>query len=420
MIPPPFLKKLAVALAFASAVSILIGVSVSQILLAVALGVLLLSGLPLRWPPVAKPLGLFLIWTLIALAASPDPRAGTDQVRKMFVFLIVLVVYSCLRNVGTTKWLALAWMAVGTVTAGRGLLQYVRDIAAAKEANLDFYHFYVVDRISGFMSHWMTFSGQQLFILLLLVAFLLFAPDLKKFSWIAVPCAAAVGLALLLSQTRSIWLAAVVAGCYLLFSWRRWAILAMPVILAVAFLGSPEAVKIRVRSIANPENKTDSNMHRQICRRTGWAMIAAHPIFGVGPDEIRKPAVFFAYLPKDVPQPLPDGFYEHLHNIYIQYAAERGIPAMLFLVGALLLAWRDFHRALGKLPAGRSERRFQLQAAIACIIGTLVGGVYEYNLNDTEVLTMFLSILCCGYVAADGATAPRAPLPIETPITAET
>ena len=215
----------------------------------------------------------------------------------MFVFLILLVVYSCLRNVGTTKWLALAWMAVGTVTAGRGLLQYVRDVAAAKEANVDFYHFYVVDRISGFMSHWMTFSGQQLFILLLLGAFLLFAPDLKKFSWIAVPCAAAVGLALLLSQTRSIWLAAVVAGCYLLFSWRRWAILAMPVILAVAFLGSPEAVKIRVRSIANPETKTDSNMHRQICRRTGWAMITAHPVFGVGPDEIRKPAVFFAYLP---------------------------------------------------------------------------------------------------------------------------
>lgn len=405
-------------LAFASAVSILIGVSVSQILLALALGVLLLSGLPLRWPPIAKPLGLFLIWTFVSLAFSPDPRAGTDQVRKMFVFLLLMVVYSTIRKVSVAKWLVLSWMALGTLTAGKGLIQYIKDIAAAKEAHVDFYHFYVVDRISGFMSHWMTFSGQQLFVLLPLGAFLLFAPDLRKRLWLAVPCGLAVGLALVLSQTRGIWAAAVVAGVYLIWSWRKVAVLAVPVVLGLGLLAAPEAVKVRVRSITNPDTKTDSNTHRVICWRTGRAMIQAHPLVGVGPDEIRKPAVFFAYLPKDIAQPLPDGFYEHLHSIYFQYAAERGIPAMLFLVGAVLMAWRDFQRALAKLPPGRSDRRFLLQTAIACIIGTLVGGIGEYNLNDTEVLTMFLAIMCCGYVAVEGAAALRIPAPIPTPINA--
>jgi len=30
-------------------------------------------------------------------------------------------------------------------------------------------------------------------------------------------------------------------------------------------------------------------------------------------------------VPADVRRPLPDGWYGHLHNIYLQFAAERGI-----------------------------------------------------------------------------------------------
>lgn len=64
------------------------------------------------------------------------------------------------------------------------------------------------------------------------------------------------------------------------------------------------------------------------------------------------------------------------------------------------MAFMDFHRAMRGLPPGRSARRFLLQAAIACLIGTMVGGLFEKNLGDTEVLTMFLVIMCFGYLAA--------------------
>ncbi len=103
----------------------------------------------------------------------------------------------------------------------------------------DFYHFYIADRIRGFMSHWMTFSGQEFYILLLAAAFLLFAPDIRKWRWLGLPCAAVVGIALVLSDTRSIWIAAVVAGFYLLWFWRKWAALAMPVLLALGLLVAP-------------------------------------------------------------------------------------------------------------------------------------------------------------------------------------
>jgi len=55
-----------------------------------------------------------------------------------------------------------------------------------------------------------------------------------------------------------------------------------------------------------------------------------------------------------------------------------------------------FRKARGKLPPGRSDEKFLLHAGVAVIIGTLVAGVFEYNLNDTEVLTMFLSMICIG------------------------
>jgi putative inorganic carbon (HCO3(-)) transporter len=399
LVPPPFLKRLALWLACASAVAILLSIAISTILLALAVAFLLLSGLPLRWPRIAIPLGLFLAWTVLALAFSPDPRFGIPSVRKVVIYLFLLIIYSAVRTLNEAKWLILAWTGVGTFTAGRGLFQYAADRAGAKAAHEDFYHFYIADRISGFMSHWMTFSGQELYILLLILAFLLYAPGVRRYLWLLLPCGAVVGLALILSLTRTVWVAAVAASFYLVWNWKKWAALAMPVILAVGLLFAPTAIQERVRSLINPHGQTDSNEHRKIVWRTGLRMIAAHPVFGVGPEEIRKREVFLAYLPSDVHLPLPEGDYEHLHNIYIHYAAECGVPAALFLTAALVMALFDFHRALRLWPGGRSLRRCILYAATACVIGTMVSGLFEKNLGDTEVLTMFLSIASLGYLA---------------------
>jgi O-antigen ligase len=407
------LSRLSLWLTLAAAGTIMLGVAWWEILLALALGFLLLSGLPLRWPRIAAPLGLFLVWTLLSLAFSPDPAFGMAQVRKMYVFLTLLVVYSVVTDPRTARWLAYIWMAIGTFTAGKGLVQFLRDIAvwAATAGHQDFYHFYIADRIRGFMSHWMTFSGQELFVLLILTAFVLFGPRDRYRLWIWLPCGAVVFVALVASNTRGVWIAAIAAGLYLLWEWRRWAALAMPaIILLVALLG-PSAVRERVDSLLHPHGATDSNEHRIIVWRTGWEMIKAHPLLGVGPDMVRKKSIQDEYRPKDIPLPLPDGFYEHAHNIYIQYAAERGIPATLFIVAAMGLALYDFRRALKALPPGRSTERFLLQAAIAVIIGTAVGGITEYNLNNSGVLPMFLTTMCLGYTAVS-LQKPRSPAPV--------
>jgi hypothetical protein len=105
-------------------------------------------------------------------------------------------------------------------------------------------------------------------------------------------------------------------------------------------------------------------------------------------------AQFLQYIPADVPRPLPTGAYMHLHNVYLQYAAERGVPALARVPVVLGKMLWDFLRAARRLGAEEGERRFVLHGALAVMIALLSAGWYEHNLNDGHILTwLFLAVL---------------------------
>jgi len=396
----PFLFRVARWLTFGSAVAILFSIAISQILLALALAALLASGEKLRLPPFKLPLALFLLGTVISLAFSSDPAAGLPQIRKFYVFLELLVVFSTLRDLALLRRLVLVWAGTGAMIAVRGLVQFAGKVQEAHERGINFYDYYApAERMTGFMSHWMTFSGQEMFVLLMLSAFLFFAPASMKRGWAWLPCGALMSLALLLGFTRSIWLATAVSGVYLLWFLRRWLVAAVPVAAALAFLLSPAAVRERFTSLIHPKQGVDSNEFRIVTWRTGVRMLEQHPLLGVGPEGVKLH--FTDYVPSDIPRPLPSGWYGHLHNIYLHYAAERGVPTLLMLMWLLLKVLFDFWRGLRALPQGPSNRRFLLQGGIAVVIATMVAGFFELNLGDSEVLTMFLVVVACGYLALD-------------------
>jgi len=398
----PYLDRAAFYLICGSLISILLSIAASQILLGLALAVLLLSSERLRLPPIKLPLALFLAGTVISWLASGHIHDGTPQIRKFFVFTVLLLVYSTFRKISEIRALALIWAAVATLSAVRSLFQFAQKYQDSRDLHQDFYQFYIGSRITGFMSHWMTFGGEEMIVLLFLLALLFFSIERrwKAAGWF---CAAVLGLSLVLGFTRSIFLLGFPVGLlYLLWFWHKWMVAAVPVIAIVGFLVAPAALKERVTSIIQPHGTTDSNQHRSITRRAGVEMIRAHPLLGLGPEVMKDPKTFGQYVPADIPRPLPEGWYGHLHNIYIQYAAERGIPtmlAMMWLIGKVL--W-DFASALrGK--ASSTEARFVLHGAIAVILAILAEGLLEYNLGDSEVLTLFLAMIAFGYVAKEAA-----------------
>lgn len=390
-------EAIALYLALACPVAALVSIAASQLLLAVAVVALLFSRLRLRLPPIWLPLAVFIAGTLVSLAVSEQPVAGLPQLRKLFAFFVLLAVFSVLETLAQARRLVLAWAVVAAASTVVGLAQFAAKLSEARRLGVSFYEHYVSERISGFMSHWMTFGGQLMLVGLVVLAWWIFGPHGRWSRWLLPLCGCLIGAGLLLNMTRSIWLAAGAGAIYLIWSWQpRWLVL-LPVTFALFLWLSPDPVRTRLASIYRPKKEVDSNMHRVVCWRTGWRMIRAHPWFGLGPEMVRLR--FMDYLPADAPQPLPTGWYGHLHNTYLHYAAERGIPTALALVWLLAQAFWELASAARRLPRLAGDARFLLYGAAAAVLGIAVSGLFEVNLGDSEVLMLFLAILACGYFA---------------------
>ena len=374
--------------------SILFSIAVSQILLALALATLLLSSTKLRLPPIKLPLALFMTATVVSLLASGHIQEGMPQIRKFYVFFVLLVAYSTFRKISEIRVLVLLWAGIATLSAARSLFQFWRIYQQSQAQHAGFYEFYVGSRITGFMSHWMTFGGEEMIVLLLLASCLFFSSE-RRWKTAAWFCAAILACSMVLGFTRSIFLLGFPIGLlYLLWFWKKWLVAAVPIVaLLVVFLG-PHALRERITSVVEPHAE-DSNRHREILRETGEIMIRAHPWLGLGPEQVKYQ--INQWIPAS-DLPLPSGDYEHLHNLYLQYAAERGLPALLIFFWLIAKILWDFARALRRKPAGR-EARFVLHGAIAVILAILAEAFAEYNLGDSEVLTMFLAVVAFGYIA---------------------
>jgi O-antigen ligase len=383
--------SIAFGLTAAAAAAGLVSIAASQILLGLALAWLLAVRRQLKFPACAWALAAFLAWTLLSAALSPDPRAALPQIRKFYVWLAFPVVYTAVRSQRQARTMLTGIAVASTASALWSLVQFARKWQDARALHVDFYQHYVADRTTGFMSHWMTFGSHMTIALSILLAGSLWAWR-GRARILGATATFAVAVALALGFTRSVWAGAAVACLILVWRWKRWLIALAPIALLLALAVGPAALRERVQSAWSP-TAADSNLHRVALRETGWIMLHAKPIFGFGPEQIERNVD--AYMP-DLYKPIPkEWWYGHLHNLYLQYAAERGVPALavfLLFVGWML---RDLLHA-----TRHRDLRFTSLAAIASVAGILVGGWWELNLGDSEVLGLFLSVTAAALAGA--------------------
>ena len=335
--------------------------------------------------------------TVISLLVSGHIQEGMPQIRKFYVFFILLVTYSTFRKLSEVRNIVLLWTGIATLSALRSFFQFWRIYQQSQAQHAGFYEFYVGSRITGFMSHWMTFGAEEMIVLLLLLSYVFFAGErrFKTACWLS---AGILALSMVLGFTRSIFLLGFPLGLlYLLWFWKKWLVAAAPAVALIAFFLGPQALKERIASVVEPHGDVDSNRFRAVTRETGMVIIRAHPWLGIGPEQVKYQ--FDRWVPQSA-RPLPTGFYGHLHNVYLQYAAERGLPVFLIFLWLIAKILWDFARALRRKPID-PEARFVLHGAIAVIIAILAEGFAEYNLGDSEVLTMFLVVVACGYLALE-------------------
>jgi len=196
----------------------------------------------------------------------------------------------------------------------------------------------------------------------------------------------AIVVALFLTLGRGAWVGTSIAVA-VIFSLRNFRLMAaIPIVVAMAFALAPDTVTRRMTSIF--DLKDPSNRDRVAMLKTGMAMTQAHPLTGVGPNMIEK--VYTQYrAPGAVAQT-----NQHLHNVPMQIAAERGIPALCVFFWFVIRLGRDLLRMFRS-----GDNRVLAATGLASLIAMLAAGMFEYNFGDSEFQMLFLVLITLPFAA---------------------
>ena len=333
-------------------------------------------------PRFFLPLALYAGWTLVSAAFSSDPVASFKDCRQLVLWLMVPLVARLAYGARARQAVDVI-IAVGAAGALVGIVQY----AMFGYDNLS-------QRPVGLLSHYMTYSGVLMLVAGAALARLLFVSREWVWPGIAVP---ALLVALAVTQARNAWVGMFVALCCLL-AIRNWKLVVIaPLVAALFVVIAPAGIRNRAFSIVDRNDPT--NRDRIAMISMGAAMVRDHPVFGVGPEMIQR--VYADYRPSYAVNPTNP----HLHNVPVQIAAERGLPALAlwiwFVVAALVELARQLQRRMAPAVAA---------AGVAAVAGMLAAGLFEYNFGDSEFLMLFLGLITLPF-AASRASTPAATAP---------
>jgi O-antigen ligase len=382
----PALERATLALLLCFVASLQISIAAANILLALMTVCWIAQMIQEKTRPTVP--GVF--WPLLAYAAitvvisvfSLDRRTSLIDDKQLVLFVIVPAVYQIAR--GERAGLVVdVIVSVGAASAAFGIIQY----GLLHYDNLG-------RRPEGAMSHYMTYSGLLMLVICASAARLIFGRRGRMWPALVMP---ALVVALALTLGRSAWVGASIAIALLLALKDVKLTILLPVFVAILFAIAPGTVTRRVMSIFDVQEPT--NQDRLAMIEIGARIVREHPLTGVGPNMI--PRVYEEYRPDYA----INRVNPHLHNVPLQIAAERGVPAALvwlwFVVALVVALARLFRTETDPVPAA---------AALAAVAAMLAAGLFEYNFGDSEFLMLFLVLVTLPFAAAHSETGtPRRP-----------
>jgi O-antigen ligase len=316
-------------------------------------------------PPFFLPLVAYALATLVSVITSLDPLTSLVDAKEILLFLVVPIVYRLGRG-SHASILATVIISVGAGTAAYGLVQY---------GILQFDT--LGQRPQGSMGHYMTFSGLLMLVLCLAGARVLWRGADRVWAGLVIPALVA---ALAVTLTRSAWVGAGTGVGLLLVLKNRKLLVTVPVIAGLLIALAPASVAERVYSTFDLQDPT--NRDRFAMARAGAGMIRDHPFTGVGPDMVQ--VTYPAY--RDVGG--VNAVNPHLHNVPLQIAAERGLPALALWLWFVIATMRELAARFRD-----DESRGLAAAGLAAMAAMIAAGMFEYNFGDSEFLMLFLVLV---------------------------
>jgi O-antigen ligase len=322
-------------------------------------------------PRFFLPLAVYAALTLVAAVASADPASGLADSKQLLLFALVPAVYHFARG-DRARLVVNVLITVGALSAAVGIVQY----GILHYDNLG-------QRPRGTLGPYMTYSGLLMLVISAAAARVLFERRDRLWPALVMP---ALLVAVVVTFTRSAWVGASVAVALLCIIKDKRLIAVVPILVALFFAVAPGRLTDRFLSIFDPRDLTGRD--RLAMLRAGAAMVADHPLTGVGPNMVER--VYPAYRdPLAVERVVP-----HLHNVPMQIAAERGLIALAVWIWFIVRATHDL------LVRARVRRdRFLPATGLAAIAAMLTAGFFEYNFGDSEFLMLFLVLITLPFAA---------------------
>jgi O-antigen ligase len=352
-----------------------LSIAAAQILLTVAVVSWLVSHIArserLAAPPFFWPLVAYAALTLVSAGFSIDPEESFTDSKQLVLFMLVPLTYDLARGARANSVLSVI-LTIGAASAFVGIVQY---------AVLNFDG--LGRRPQGTLSHWMTYSGTLMLVICAAVARLLYGTSGRLWAAFVMP---ALLVALSLTLTRGAWVG-VAVGVAALFLSKDFRLLALiPIVAVIGIVLAPQALTDRVYSIFDRHDLT--NRDRVAMLQAGVSIVKDYPLTGVGPDQIER--AYPSYRVAEAVKPTNP----HLHNVPMQIAAERGLPALAAWV------WFVISLAIGLLRLLRTSRHKSLAAAaLGGVAAMLAAGLTEYNFGDSEFLMLLLVIVTLPFAA---------------------
>jgi O-antigen ligase len=337
-------------------------------------------------PGFFLPLAAYGVLTLLSAIFSVDPTQSFIDSKQLVLLAIVPAVYDIARGQRAASVVDVV-ISIGAATAIYGIIQY----SVLHYDNLG-------ERPLGTLSHYITYSGIVMLVLCVAASRVIFGARDRLWPALIMP---ALVVALVFTFTRNAWIGACVAVGLLLVlkDFRLTALL--PVVVALLFVLAPDSFTSRLASTFNAQDPANQDRFAMI--EVGARMVADDPLTGVGPNMVAR--VYDQYRPDyAINQVNP-----HLHNVPLQIAAERGLPA-LAVWGWFIVALTTALFRLFRSSTERSRDRMLAAMALASTAGMLAAGLFEYNFGDSEFLMLFLVLITLPFAAArpDDAAPARA------------
>ena len=328
---------------------------------------------PLAPRRLALPVGAFLLIFLVSTAFSYEPRTSFGRFGELLAWLPLVLALATITTESRARTVVRGLMVMGGLLALLGLVQIAAGYAGVELGR----------RTAGPFSHYQTFAG-----VLLLCGTLSFVRLVcGGRGWLVAAIAGTLlpAIALSLNLTRGSWVALAGMVVFVLAVRRPRHLLWLAPAAVVAVLVLPPAVRERVGSIF--DLRDESNYDRLCMLDAGLHMITERPLFGLGPGvvEARYPLYRHPTAPRD--------HRPHLHDSYLQLAAEYGVLALIAFVAILLASLRQAllnYRREGGAPGPRADLHLGVAATL---VAYTLAAFFEDNWADTEVQKIALFII---------------------------